>query len=151
MDPTTSQHRGSILPSYSHAFAPFLPNGTKRAATQLQSYRNSTTEPVTEVPRSSPIASGLAISIGYTVGGVSPLSPYLFTNTIGTGLLWSTILCLLALFMFGSGKAWLLHGKRRGWMCLWDGLHILILGTVAAGSAVTCIKGLQKESSVEVD
>ncbi|OTA02199.1 iron transporter [Trichoderma parareesei] len=90
-----------------------------------------------------PVASGLSISLGYIIGGTIPLLPYLFAATVGLGLRWSTALCLVALMSFGAGKSWLLRGgeaESSSWMrCVWEGLQMLILGSLAALAAVLCV------------
>ncbi|ATY60704.1 hypothetical protein A9K55_006645 [Cordyceps militaris] len=87
-----------------------------------------------------PVASGLSIALGYAVGGAIPLLPYLFTATVGTGMRWSIGLCLAALLSFGAGKKWLLGGGRVRWQqCLWSGLQMLALGSIAAAAAVACV------------
>ncbi|KAF4119885.1 VIT family [Geosmithia morbida] len=101
----------------------------------------------------SPLTSGLSIALGYSVGGLIPLLPYLFMSTIGSALWWSAALCLAALFLFGFGKSWLLgdggeeyRGRLRKasyamrWrQGLWEGFMMLILGSMAAGAAVLCV------------
>ena len=87
-----------------------------------------------------PVASGLSISLGYVVGGIIPLFPYFFASTVGRALLWSIVLCLVALMAFGSGKSWLLRGENRSLKrSLWEGFQMLILGSLAAGAAVLCV------------
>lgn len=120
------------------------PKGVERAATRLRLSNDDPLEIMQQPCQTSPIISGLAISLGYLIGGTIPLLPYLFVTTVGTGLLWSTCLCLLALFTFGFGKTWVLQGEVRGWRCLRDGIHMLILGSVAAGAAVVCVKLLER-------
>ena len=117
------------------------PGNLRRAALRVQSY-NNTSEESTESQPSSPVASGLSISLGYTVGGIIPLFPYFFASTVGTGLQWSICLCLVALFAFGSGKSWILNGSETlSWgRCTWEGLQMLVLGTLAAGASIMCVK-----------
>ena len=87
-----------------------------------------------------PVASGLSISLGYVIGGIIPLLPYFFATTVGMGLRWSIALCLMALMAFGSGKSWLLRGDERSVKrALWEGLQMLVLGSLAAGAAVLCV------------
>ena len=98
------------------------------------------TEPLSDQLPNWPIASGLSISLGYVVGGIIPLFPYFFTSTVGRGLHWSIALCLIALMVFGSGKSWVLHGEEKSVKrSLWEGLQMLILGSLAAGAAVLCV------------
>ncbi|KAG5997301.1 hypothetical protein E4U43_002679 [Claviceps pusilla] len=87
-----------------------------------------------------PVVSGLSISLGYIVGGIIPLLPYLFAATVGGGLQWSTAVCLLSLLAFGLGKSWLLGGEKSSWRTsLWEGGQMLVLGGFAAGAAVLCV------------
>ncbi|KAM4055007.1 VIT family protein [Hirsutella rhossiliensis] len=116
------------------------PDGLARAAHQLQQ-RQRPHEQLPVAPGKPlplwPVASGLSISLGYVVGGVIPLLPYLFTPTVGLGLGWSIGLCLLALMTFGFGKTWLLRGEDATWRrCLLQGFQMLILGSLAAGASV---------------
>ncbi|GAB0134485.1 hypothetical protein EsDP_00002853 [Epichloe bromicola] len=94
-----------------------------------------------EVPvRMRAVASGLSISLGYVVGGMIPLFPYLFASTVGRGLRWSIATCMVALMAFGAGKSWVLRGERRSLgRSLWEGVQMLILGSLAAGAAVLCV------------
>ncbi|EGR50746.1 uncharacterized protein TRIREDRAFT_41761, partial [Trichoderma reesei QM6a] len=112
---------------------------SSRAASLVQEGSSSTDQlPVW------PVASGLSISLGYIIGGTIPLLPYLFAATVGLGLRWSIALCLVALMSFGAGKSWLLRGgeasSSSSWMrCVWEGLQMLILGSLAALAAVLCV------------
>ncbi|CAG7565191.1 unnamed protein product [Fusarium equiseti] len=88
----------------------------------------------------SPITSGLSISLGYAVGGIIPLLPYFFTSTVGSGLQLSTVLCLVVLFTFGAGKKWMMSSKEDGLRgCVIEGLQMSILGALAASAAVLCV------------
>ncbi|EEU36150.1 uncharacterized protein NECHADRAFT_64595 [Fusarium vanettenii 77-13-4] len=114
--------------------------GLERAALRLQSYREDTSSS-SACYFSSPIISGLSISLGYAVGGTIPLFPYFFASTVGLGLQWSIGLCLVVLFGFGFGKSWILKSQElsvRG--CLFEGLQMLILGVAAAVVAVACVR-----------
>ncbi|QUC17817.1 uncharacterized protein UV8b_02058 [Ustilaginoidea virens] len=116
------------------------PDGVGRAADRLKQHNDASRNPSFDRLELWPVASGLSISLGYVVGGIIPLSPYLFSSTVGKGLQWSIGLCLLALFLFGSGKSWVLRGQERGLRrSLCEGLQMLILGGLAAGAAVLCV------------
>ena len=123
------------------------PDGLARAALQLQQLQEDAAAAATAASSSPqqlpiwPVASGLSISLGYVVGGIIPLFPYLFAATVGLALRWSICLCLLALMAFGSGKSWLLRGEDRSWRrCLLEGAQMLVLGSLAAVAAVLCVK-----------
>ena len=55
--------------------------------------------------RSRALTSAVTIAASYIVGGLIPLSPYFFVNTIHTALLWSMGLTGIALVVFGAVKA----------------------------------------------
>ncbi|KOS18494.1 Protein CCC1 [Escovopsis weberi] len=101
----------------------------------------------------TPIASGFFISIGYVVGGLIPLLPYIFTADVMLGLVWSIVVCLVALFLFGVGKTWLLRGGSMvtHWrQCLWEGTQMLVLGSLAAGASALCVMVLGSKSEAPV-
>ncbi|KAH6887769.1 Ccc1 family [Thelonectria olida] len=111
----------------------------ERSAAGLQSYYDGLPNTTSELVPVSPIFSGVSISLGYTIGAVIPLSPYFFAGTVGAGFRWSLSLCLVALFVFGSGKSWALRKNGSAWRCAWEGLQMLVLGMMAAGAAVGCV------------
>ncbi|QPH01093.1 hypothetical protein C2857_005292 [Epichloe festucae Fl1] len=129
------------------------PAGVERAALRLRLRRQDAsssssssaaaaeTPAYEEVPmRMRAVASGLSISLGYVVGGIIPLFPYFFASTVGRGLRWSIATCMVALMAFGAGKSWVLRGERRSLgRSLWEGVQMLILGSLAAGAAVLCV------------
>ncbi|KAH7033674.1 Ccc1 family [Microdochium trichocladiopsis] len=108
----------------------------------------------------APVVSGLTIALGYVIGGLIPLLPYFFAETVEVGTRWSIALCMVALFGFGSGKCWALQGLLGGarnrsghgdehqnagigktmWRCIFEGVQMLVLGMVAAGAAVLCVQ-----------
>lgn len=95
----------------------------------------------------TPISSGLAISAGYILGAIIPLTPYFFAPTVGVGLQWSIGLCLLALWLFGSGKSWFLSSERRpNWrLCFFKGAQMMVLGGIAAAAAILCVRLLDSD------
>jgi hypothetical protein len=98
------------------------------------------------------VVVGISVSLGYLVGGVIPLFPYFFVAEVGTGLFWSFLVCIFALFAFGFGKEFALNrgseresGKMRGsWprirSSLWEGFLMVVLGGTAALAAVFCVR-----------
>lgn len=76
------------------------------------------------------LKSGLNIGLSYVVGGLVPLSPYLFCDSPLTALKYSVIVTLICLFIFG----WL-KSKFTG-VNPWAGaLRVTIIGALAAGAA----------------
>ncbi|KAK3900460.1 VIT family-domain-containing protein [Staphylotrichum tortipilum] len=112
----------------------------------------SGSETPAEEAGSFPVITGLSVSLGYLVGGVIPLFPYFFVHEVGAGLLWSFVVCIIALFAFGFGKEFLLTkggegvAGRKGipWPKIrssaWEGFQMVILGGIAAVAAVLCVR-----------
>jgi VIT1/CCC1 family predicted Fe2+/Mn2+ transporter len=74
--------------------------------------------------------SALTIGISYIVGGLIPLSPYIFIHDISIALTVSVVVTLIALFLFGYIK-----GQFTGTKPLKSGLQTVFVGGVAAGVA----------------
>ena len=85
--------------------------------------------------------SGLTISLGYFFGGLVPLLPYLFFSSVQQAFFGSIIVMALALFAFGWAKTSLL-GETCRWTCFKNGLQMMMLGGVAAGAAMGCVKAV---------
>ncbi|KAK3367917.1 VIT family-domain-containing protein [Podospora didyma] len=99
------------------------------------------------------ILSGLSVSVGYLLGGSLPLFPYFFVTSVGDGLMWSFIVCVVALFVFGFTKHYVLSGERtrhttvangQDWRRIrgstWEGFQMVVLGSLAAIAAVLCVR-----------
>jgi VIT1/CCC1 family predicted Fe2+/Mn2+ transporter len=80
-------------------------------------------------PKRAP-ASAATIALSYVAGGIIPLAPYMLLRDIAHALPVSVALTLVALFIFGYGKA-LLTGMRP----LKGGLQTLVVGGMAATAA----------------
>ncbi|KAL6931479.1 Protein ccc1 [Hanseniaspora guilliermondii] len=87
--------------------------------------------------------SALTIGAGYLSGGMIPLLPYFFTKHVGTGLIYSVIIMLITLFIFGYVKTILtmsdaatLEKKIK------EGFQMILVGSIAAGSAWFFVKVL---------
>ncbi|KAJ8131430.1 hypothetical protein O1611_g2197 [Lasiodiplodia mahajangana] len=100
-----------------------------------------------------PIISGLSVAFGYLTGGILPLAPYFFVKTVAAGLRWSFGICLVALFIFGFTKTYVLNSSslhkstsRRAarWIIvrqsIWEGLTMTVLGSIAALAAVLAVR-----------
>ena len=82
-------------------------------------------------------ASKRALNIGlsYVVGGLVPLAPYFFTEDIHTGLIYSCILTVIALFFFGYFKT-----KVIGNSPIIGALRMTVTGVLAASVAFIVAK-----------
>ncbi|KAK3376267.1 Ccc1 family [Lasiosphaeria ovina] len=127
------------------------------------SRRNQSAHPDEDEPAASgsysSVLAGLSVSAGYLTGGSLPLFPYFFVASVDDGLLWSFLVCVAALFMFGFAKHYLLSEANAGnggsrvagraaltvdWRRLrggvWEGLQMVVLGSLAALAAVLCVR-----------
>lgn len=85
--------------------------------------------------------SALTIALGYLLGGLVPLTPYFFVNNNQTALFWSIGVMAFALFVFGYVKT-LLVGEEERLLCVKAGVQMMVLGGVAAGAAMGCVKAI---------
>ncbi|WP_276353245.1 VIT1/CCC1 transporter family protein [Cohnella caldifontis] len=74
--------------------------------------------------------SSLTIGLSYVLGGLIPLSPYMFIARSDTALLVSAVLTLIALFLFGWIK-----GKFTGSKPFKSAWQTMLVGGLAAGFA----------------
>ncbi|KAI2637574.1 Ccc1 family [Xylaria nigripes] len=119
--------------------------------------RHAGNEPIPEPVKSSPLLAGLTVALGYLLGGLIPLSPYLLVRSVTSGLYWSFGLCIVALFVFGFVKEYALHLESitTSWNSMtfrhrllrwkfikqgiWEGIIMAALGGFAAITAVVCV------------
>ncbi|MGE0590838.1 MAG: VIT1/CCC1 transporter family protein [Cyclobacteriaceae bacterium] len=74
--------------------------------------------------------SALVIGLSYVVGGLIPLSAYFFASSSLQGLIWSSIITVISLVMFGLVKS-----KFTGQPLFKGALRVTIVGIAAAGAA----------------
>jgi VIT1/CCC1 family predicted Fe2+/Mn2+ transporter len=74
--------------------------------------------------------SALNIGISYIVGGIIPLSPYIFISDPYSALQYSALATLICLFVFGFFKS-----KMTGVNPWWGAVRTTLIGAVAAGAA----------------
>jgi VIT1/CCC1 family predicted Fe2+/Mn2+ transporter len=79
--------------------------------------------------------SAFIIGISYVIGGLIPLSAYFFTEDVHRGLLFSTIITLICLVVFGLVKS-----KLTGQPLFKGALRVTVVGAVAAAAAFTIAK-----------
>lgn len=85
--------------------------------------------------------SGVTIAMGYFVGGLVPLLPYLFFEHVREALYSSILVMAIALFVFGWAKTGLV-GECSRWVCFRNAVQMLVLGGLAAGAAMGCVKAI---------
>lgn len=76
------------------------------------------------------LTSALTIAGAYVAGGLIPLAPYIFLDTIANALLLSIVLTLIALLIFGFVK-----GRFTGMRPVRSALQTVFIGSAAAGAA----------------
>jgi vacuolar iron transporter family protein len=74
--------------------------------------------------------SAFTIGTAYIVGGIIPLVPYMFCNDAKTGLIYSAIITLIALFVFGYFKS-----KVTGQPKIKGAFTVMFIGAVASAVA----------------
>jgi predicted membrane protein (TIGR00267 family) len=81
------------------------------------------------------IGTETTIGISYIIGGIIPLSAYLFTRTPLQGLLISALLTIICLLLFGYFKS-----KATGQPPLKGALKVMLIGITAAVAAFLVAK-----------
>jgi vacuolar iron transporter family protein len=79
--------------------------------------------------------SGMNIAVSYLMGGLIPLFPYLLTPDNNSGLIWSSIVTILALMVFGFFKS-----RVTGQPLLKGTLKVTGIGIIAAGASYLLAK-----------
>ena len=80
-------------------------------------------------PKQAP-KSAFTISAAYAVGGLIPLSAYFVTDTPAQGLLWSAVITLVCLLVFGFFKS-----RLTGQPPVAGALKMAVVGALAAAAA----------------
>ncbi|MEQ8359369.1 MAG: VIT1/CCC1 transporter family protein [Cytophagales bacterium] len=81
--------------------------------------------------------SGLVIGLSYVLGGFIPLSAYFFTESATQGLIYSSIITVLCLIIFGLVKS-----KLTGQPLFKGALYVTVVGIAAAGVAYLIAKAI---------
>jgi VIT1/CCC1 family predicted Fe2+/Mn2+ transporter len=74
--------------------------------------------------------SAFIIGFSYIIGGLIPLSAYFFSDTAQQGLMYSTIITVLCLVVFGLVKS-----KLTGQPLFKGAMRVTLIGVVAAAAA----------------
>ncbi len=81
--------------------------------------------------------SAFIIAISYIIGGLIPLSAYFFTETAQEGLIYSSIITLICLVVFGLVKS-----KLTGQPLLKGAMRVTLIGAAAAAAAFAIAKAI---------
>ncbi len=81
--------------------------------------------------------SGLVIGLSYVLGGFIPLSAYFFTESTTQGLIYSSIITVICLIIFGLVKS-----KLTGQPLFKGALYVTVVGIAAAGVAYLIAKAI---------
>lgn len=79
--------------------------------------------------------SAFNIGLSYVIGGFIPLLAYFFTDTPNAGLMFSALITILSLFIFGYVKT-----NLTGTKPLLGAFKTVLIGTLAAGAAFIVAK-----------
>ena len=98
---------------------------------------------------SRPFVSAATIAIGYFVGGIIPLLPYVCVhqNEVLLALWWSIGVMAIALFSFGWVKTAVVcgwHGKKNVLAGAIGGVQMVVVGGIAAGAAVGLVRAINR-------
>ena len=83
------------------------------------------------------LTSALTIGGAYAVGGFVPLAPYIALTSTSTALIYSIVVTLLALLVFGFIK-----GRFTGMRPVRSALQTAFIGSAAAGAAFAIAKAI---------
>jgi VIT1/CCC1 family predicted Fe2+/Mn2+ transporter len=83
------------------------------------------------------LKSAVTIAGAYIAGGLIPLAPYIFAHTASAALMFSVVLTLVSLFIFGFVK-----GYFTGTKPLRSALQTALIGSAAAGAAFGIAKAI---------
>ncbi|KAJ5155406.1 Vacuolar iron transporter cccA [Penicillium capsulatum] len=118
------------------------------ASPMLPSFLMNFQHTLPEPSESRAVICALTIALGYFIGGFVPLVPYFFVgpHDAFVALRWSIATMALALFLFGYGKTCFVcgwRGRRNIRKGLVGGFQMVLVGGVAAGSAMGLVKAFQ--------
>jgi VIT1/CCC1 family predicted Fe2+/Mn2+ transporter len=146
----------SISASISAIFAPYdLPSSTigdltahLSQSSKLPDFLMRFQHTLEEPSGSRAMVCARTIALGYFIGGFVPLLPYFFVegHQVVAALCLSIAIMIIALFIFGYGKTCFVSGwrgptnVRKGVI---GGIQMVVVGSVAAGSAMGIVRAFQ--------
>ncbi|KAK9461864.1 VIT family-domain-containing protein [Lipomyces oligophaga] len=92
-----------------------------------------------EPPIGREFISAATIGIAYFLGGFVPLFPYFFVKSVNLGLILSSVIMVVTLFVFGVAKT-IFTGSTGKVQVVWGGLQMIITGAIAAASAYAIVR-----------
>lgn len=118
------------------------------ASPMLPSFLMNFHHTLPEPSDSRAVICALTIALGYFIGGFVPLLPYFFVGPEDAfiALRWSIATMAIALFLFGYGKTCFVSGwagRRNIRKGVVGGFQMVLVGGVAAGSAMGLVKAFQ--------
>jgi VIT1/CCC1 family predicted Fe2+/Mn2+ transporter len=118
------------------------------ASPMLPSFLMNFHHTLPEPSGSRAVICALTIALGYFIGGFVPLLPYFFVgpHDAFVALRWSIATMAVALFLFGYGKTCFVsgwRGQRNVRKGVIGGFQMVLVGGVAAGSAMGLVKAFQ--------
>ncbi|KAF3386128.1 Protein CCC1 [Penicillium rolfsii] len=122
--------------------------GHLAASPMLPSFLMNFHHTLPEPSGSRAVVCALTIALGYFIGGFVPLLPYFFVgpHDAFVALRWSIATMVVALFLFGYGKTCFVSGwsgRRNVRKGVIGGFQMVLVGGVAAGSAMGLVKAFQ--------
>lgn len=102
-------------------------------------------EGMEETTRLRTFTSGFTVGMGYLLGGIIPLLPYIICkDSVLTALWWSIGVTGITLLVFGSLKAWFTGAGKGAWGVTYGAVSTLAIGGAAAAASYGVVKALQK-------
>ena len=112
-----------------------MPTGGQRTAQQSVDFMMRFELGLEQPDPGRALRSALTVAFAYIVGGLVPLSPYMLASQVHSAFLFSIVVTLAALFVFGFVKA-----RYTGTPTLRGALQTLVIGALAAGAAYLIAK-----------
>lgn len=87
--------------------------------------------------------SAFTIGAGYLVGGIIPLMPYFFIEQAPLALIYSCVVTLVVLLIFGAVKARVTGSANGIGGYVWGAVSTMFVGGAAAAAAFAIVKALE--------
>ncbi|KAF9559772.1 DUF125-domain-containing protein [Agrocybe pediades] len=96
-----------------------------------------------EVPNRRMYVSAFTIGMGYLLGGIIPLLPYLFISRAHIALIYSSIITGFVLLVFGAVKARVTGAAIKPGDYVWGAVSTLMVGGIAAAAAFGIVRAME--------